>query len=1045
MMMSDNEESEIVNNYRNDIIDTPVANTTIEEIVQSKISKNMRELKNFFNNKSFVTEKGSQSTNIINVGEKKTFHIPPTHEDEFFTIMEKCRKEKLLLHFGERQETDKVKHTGIMIDIDRYQSEKDSCIKDHHYNTMTTVLITILTKYLDLETHSENGLFRLRVFYIKKTKVVLSKESADGNIYKDGFHALIPEVMVSKAVKKQIFKDLREKMGRVFCDLKNIEPPENMLDMMSATNLVQFFGSSKVGHVPYFLHAVHDTNVFLSDIMSSDRVSLKVADLLEGKTPCGKEINLTYEMSLGFMTNSIEGKTTWLQKRVVEPRNEYVTQLQLLMEKTQQDILNDDEILGAENSVDILTMGNAEAKYLKNILAILDPSYATDYDKWFKVICALAHTNNNYRPLAVWFSQRSPQKLSEAAIDKVWSEASRRTGTPITKRSLIYWAKESSPAKFREIEKENYVELLAKYTYQNEGRVEHSMVAKIIHAMCGDKFVVDVAEKRYHWLEYVTPGQSMKHGEVWKWRREADPDNIHLFIAEHLPRVYADQLERIKDRKDNALNEQIGKYWSSVEKTFRNYMSKLSNDTFQNGVVKQAQYRFRHRGFIEELDSYENVIGVGNGVLVTGASPRLITGFHEYKISKYTETNYIPYNPEDPIQKKVLQWSRDIFVEPDVNLFMWCHASTGVSSYESACILLMLVAGGQNGKTSWAKMVHNTLGNMYAASGKPALLVSSTERGESANSAQMQMRGKTFFYMDEFTKSSTINDARLKSIVTPGWQSGRDLHEKQSNFKNTCNPFVLSNFDFFLETQDHGTWRRIYYYKNKCKFTKKPDPANPYEKLAEGAWESTYPNDPEYRAATLAILVHYNKILWTKYGGDIKNIPVPTIVRETENFRNKQDTLNSFITQMVVKSPGAEPLSLPTIAQRYINWHNMNIKHAKNMEPLAVQADVENSRLSSEFVYDGTGVKFVRNYRIRNTADEPLFEGEAHIGELNQGNDQPIDCIQPNDNLPNNILHDNIDLDKIREEENKVDRYIVDLIKRVPLKKKEEETGFIEV
>jgi phage/plasmid-associated DNA primase len=959
----------------------PEDSVTVEEIVQSKISKNVRMLKQFFQDKNLITEKGSPNTNIISTSEKKTYYLPPALDEEFFTIMEECRKEKRLLHYGERQVTDTVSHSGIMIDIDRFQEGKESTINERCYSTFITGISEIFRKYLDLSPLAVRGEFRYRVFIIKKPKPIISaRKIADKTVYKDGFHMLIPEIQIVKGMKKQLLLELKSGgwVKRAFRDMENIEDPDNQLDMCSAANLVQFFGNSKPEHPPYPLDCVYDAIIQVDDGYV-EREKLNVADIAAGKGPGGMAINLTYEMALSFYMEKLNGLPTWLVKRSIEVKPEYSFGKVVEYEQT-------DDILDADDSLDLLTMSNAESKYLKCILGILDISYATEYEKWFKVICAIAHTNTTYKPLAIWFSERSPEKMSMVGLDKVWSDALKRTDSTLTKRSIMFWARESSPAKFREIEKENYAEQLAKYVYQNEGRVEHSMVAKIVHAMCSEKFVVDVgynertARTGYMWLEYVTPGQAMKKGEVWKWRREADPDNIHLFISEHMPKIYAEQVQRIRDRKDNAQSEQIAKYWNNVERTFRMYMSRLSNDGFQHGVVKQAQYRFRSRGFIEELDSYENVMGVGNGVLITAGAPQLLRGFHEYKISKYTDTDYVPYNPDCPIQQKIMQWSRDIFVEPDVNFFMWCHASTGVTSYESACIFLMLIAGGQNGKTSWAKMIHNTLGNSYAAAGKPSLLVNSMERGESANSAQMQMRGKTFFYLDEFTKSSTINDARLKGIVTPGWQSGRDLHEKQSNFKNTCNPMALSNFDFFLDTQDHGTWRRIYYYKNKAKFSKNPDPNNPHEKLADGKWESTYTNDPEYKSAMLALLVHFNQVLWTKYGGDIKNIPVPTIQRETEEYRNKQDTLNAFITQMVVFSPAVEHISLPSIAQHYISWHAMNIKSNKaSMEPLAVQADVENSRLSSLFVFDQSGTKILRNHRVRTTPDEPLLEGESFL------------------------------------------------------------------
>jgi len=483
----------------------------------------------------------------------------------------------------------------------------------------------------------------------------------------------------------------------------------------------------------------------------------------------------------------------------------------------------------------------------------------------------------------------------------------------------------------------------------------------------------------YCWYEFVTPGQAMRKGEIYKWRQEKEPDNMHLFISQHLPKVYLQLAANLKDRKENAQNPGEAKYWVNVEKSFRLFTSKLSNDVFQNGVIKQARYLFRMRGFFDDLDSYEDVLGVGNGVLKIGLAPKLIQGFHEYKISKYTETDYVPYDPDNEHIRVLLNAFRDIFPEEDVFEFMLYHASTGLDARESACLLLLLVGGGQNGKSFFAKMVHNTLGNMYCSSGKSALLTAPMERAESANSAQMQMRDKRYFYFDEFNRCEILNMGRVKTMVNPGWQSGRDLHQKQSNFKNTCNPAALSNFDFIIDTTDHGTWRRIYYYKNKVKFCARPNPHNKYEKKVDPRFMDYYTNDPFYLQAMLSILVHYYKKLCIHYGGDIKNIPVPTIAHETELFRNRQDTVNRFITEMIVRSPGSEELGIPTLANKYIEWFGINYKRGILPTGVEIQSQLENSKLAPMLTM-GFGNKLcLQGYRVKFSPDEKIGDNESDL------------------------------------------------------------------
>ncbi len=959
----------------------------IEEIIQDKISKTIRELKLFLRSGNFITEKGDQKTNLINVAERKTYYLSPPHIEEFFIRLEECRKEKLMLHFSERQETADITHSGIMIDFDRYQRSKSADITSKHLESLTRHIAKILYDTLDFEKYlNADGEFIYHVFFIRKPSVVLVESNIAGaaTLYKDGFHMLIPELQVTKGYKRYLNQELlnRNSMPTIFRDIDHIEGADKMLDKMSASNPVHFFGNSKPERIAYNLVSAYRMVVNYND-MDTNRESLDAVSLNSGFVPGTKQpVNLSYELSLAFKLDTVDGNKTWLAKRPINYKSTLETKIQLIVEKSASGIMQEGELLDNEDSVDILTMGNADANYLRKLLEILHISYATEYEKWFKVICAIAHTNTNYKPLAVWFSHRKPESWSQMEIDRVWAEATNnRFGRkPVTKRSLVFWAKESSPAKFAEINKENYFQILARAAYDNEGRVEHSMAARVLYAMVGDKFVADSEKDKspYEWFEFVTPGQAMKKGEIYKWRKENRPDNLHLFIAEHMPKVYMQLCQNIKDRRETAENVPLAKYWQTVERTFRQFMSKLSNDGFQNGIICQGQYRFRCRGFLNELDSYEDIIGVGNGVLKIGIEPRLIKGFHEYRISKYTDTDYIPYNPKNIYIKTLLNAFHDIFPEEDAFEFMMMHASTGLDAKESACLLLLLLGGGQNGKSFFAKMIHNTLGNQYCASGKPGLLTSQMERSESANSALFQMKDKRAFYFDEFNKCETLNIARMKSIVSPGYQTGRDLHMQQSNFKNTSNPIAMSNYPFIIDTTDHGTWRRIYIYRNKVKFCSNPDPQNSWEKKEDRRFIYDYINDPLYKEAMLSIMVHYYAKLCGQYSGDIKNIPVPTIARETEEFRNSQDVLNRFITQMIVKSPGADPIGLPTLAAKYVEWYSRQMSRG-TISISDAEAQFENSRIAASLERKASGTLFLVGYRVRYALEEPLQDGETAL------------------------------------------------------------------
>lgn len=978
---------DVTNPVADDFEKLEEVNLPIAELIQQKVNKSVRDLYAFFRENNFVTEKNNQTTNIINVALKKTYNIPNTHIDTFFGLLDAARKESAGLHFSERQETEFLTHSGIMIDFDRFQSSRDEQFTVEHHTEMVVRIGELLGEMLDFTPHMIDKQFNFHMFFIKKPTTMLMPakpgDAPGAAVYKDGFHILIPEIQVTRGFKRYLLDEMirQEILTDVYSNIPHLEPAEKMLDLGSARNPVHFFGNSKVDRPSYYLSHAYTCKMTQrgASTVRFDKNTINVADVL-----ARGDINLTYELSLGFNTLR---NSSWLNKRQIMYKPELETKIKILVEKSSNDIISDTDLEKIDDSVNILTLCDAEARYIKELLEILDISYATDYKKWFGVLCAIAHTSKKYKSLAIAFSQRRPEAWSSSEVDRVWAEAcaGKAGGRPLTKRSIIYWAKLSSPEKYHAINTTYYVNQLQNYIYSNDGRVEHAMVAKILYLMTCNKFAVDTevcdndALKSYQWYEFVIENQSMKKGEIYKWRREGNPDTLHTFMVDTMPSVYKQALVIIKEHREAATTEPLIKYWATLEKEFKRSTTRLYDNNFQNHVIKQAQYRYRIRGFIEAIDKYENIIGVGNGILKLGIKSRLITGYHEYRITKYTTVDYEPFDINNQYVKTLMQSFRDVFPELDVFEFMLFHASTGLDTKEAIGLLLLLVGGGQNGKSYFLKMIHNTLGGKYCGSGKISLLTSPNERAESANSAQMQMRGKSYFYFEEANKCEILNESRLKTIVSPGYQSGRDLHEKQSNFSNTANPVAASNYDFIITSTDHGTWRRVYYYCNKVKFCSDPDPENPLEKLEDRRFIHQLPNDPNYLKAMLSIMVHYYERLQKEYDGDLKNVPVPTIAHETHIFRERQDSMHKFINQMIVISPGHDPISLQTVAEKYIEWYTRMITKVVQTNTIEVMAQLQNSCLATHLKRLEAKLQFLTGHRVKNSAEESLEDGESYM------------------------------------------------------------------
>jgi phage/plasmid-associated DNA primase len=355
----------------------------------------------------------------------------------------------------------------------------------------------------------------------------------------------------------------------------------------------------------------------------------------------------------------------------------------------------------------------------------------------------------------------------------------------------------------------------------------------------------------------------------------------------------------------------------------------------------------------------------------------LIQGFHELRVMRYTDVAYVPFDEHNPYIRDVMQAYRDIYMERDVCEFMLMYLSTWIDGYDAARVLVLLGGGGSNGKTWSVLFPQRVLGDQYVKVLRMQLLTDEHEGARDANSAFMQLKDLRGGYFDEANEGARLNPARVKSIVTPGSQTGRDLYCLEEQFENTANTIAISNFDFIINSTDNGTWDRLKFYQCKARFVHHPDPASPYERAIRPELTNEWPKDPNYRAAMLSILVHYRLRLQREFCGDVRRIPVPTIDAETRAFRMKQDPISRFIAERIVISPSSAE-SLVHAVDAYREWYRdtMGVRLAAvaNVENM-----LENSRISQYIVRDDSGAKQLTGVRVRVGHADQLREFESLI------------------------------------------------------------------
>jgi phage/plasmid-associated DNA primase len=814
---------------------------------------------------------------------------------------------------------------------------------------------------------------------------------------------LVPGVQVSKAYKKRLVEVLSRERAilATLVDL-GVDPAAagGALDRNSPSVPVLYVGSCKRGAVPYDLGASMEVELDLAGDeswrMAPVPKQLAAADL--------EKYNVVAELSLCAPAVYGDGRAPLVVKRPAVLKAAAVAQL------SEREAAGEpasprpgecpEELLESENSLSTLTLHNAEARHLHSLLDLLPAEYSSERAKWRDVVYALAGTSEQYKPLAVWFSRRCPEKWAAggaAALDELWADARARQGGrlehPLTQRSIAHWARACDPVRYAEVMERAYFTTLTSYVYDYGGSLEHYMVAKVLLAMLGAKYCVDVEPaargERYCWYEFVLPGQKMKPGEVWKWRREAEPDDVHVYMSDKLAIVYNAIATHLEEQRQGAANEDQGRYYKGLVSAFTKSKRMIFDNRYKNGVIAQAAYLFRRRGFAESLDRRPDLFGVTNGVLRLGPRVELIDRYHEYPVSKFAPVAYTRFDPARPDawQQLALDAIADIIVEPDARDWILYHAAQGLSGEPKEGIMLLWVGGGQNGKTSFLRWVAKALGP-YADKFNIQIMCCAREDADRPNSAMMRFKWLNYAYCEESNPAQVLNPARMKEIVNAGEMSGRELNCRQETFTMKANLVAASQYSFIINTTDHGTWRRLALYTSKARFRKEPDPAVEFEKKDDQRFVRQYPDDPLFQSAFLSILAYYYERLQREHRGELKNVRSPTISRETEAFRVEQDSLHRWISLHIVLSGEERTYPLDSLGTLYAEWYAKNIDR-RRLSPSETLKEIESSAIGKYLRVAPNKSLVLRGCRVLTPDSPDLLPGEALIADAGRAGPLP--------------------------------------------------------
>lgn len=989
--MSNHANDELIADCDN-ISDTTILSGDIEDsyiqYIENSQINDFNVLKKFLMNSSLITKSGDPNTNIIEPM-KASYKITGTNLVKFFKLIESCRRQNIILHYAEKQ----LDKSGIMIDLD-IDHKCETC--QVTYDNICNIVSNIVTELIESLKIDEDILtFYIGVIKCDKPRI---KRKNNETFYRESIHILIPNIKISKQHKKYIIHKLIEKQS-ISSELGHINllHIEDLIDKNSASVPVHFIGHCKIeeGKVPDQLYKIFKQKY------NKNRGTRIESEIQESEYV---DWNISHEFSLNY-----EGQV--IHKAEYEPLNSVMQEMKDIDNTIYNS--NPNELFNIQNELHIKRLNNPNIKIVHELLSTLSIDRARNYNDWNRVLYVLASQGEDYKILAQWFSQRCPEKWNAIDFENHWEQCIVKSRTnPYSIGAIYDWAKQDNPNRFKQVIINGTYHKLCEYAFIPGINAElgHYPIAKLLHSMLSNKYIVSTlpGARSPSWFEFVTPGDDCYTGQIYKYHILDYPDRIDIYISESIPSLLNHLRSKIQSQLEKAQSENKKTsltYYKNIMKGIAKTMRNIQNATFKRQVINQAEKLFINYNFGKSVDNVDNVLGVGNGILMLEDKPYLITHHHTYPITMYTETMYKEYDPTNYTVIKLERILRDLFPEDeqDAYEFIMCHLSTCLDAKSVyAGYLVILLGEGSNGKSLLAELITGALGNEFSVKNASSkLLTDRISSPDKPNPAAMSLYKARAAFYDEFERNMPLQDYNLKMYVG-GNVSARQLNCSQIVFQAKATSFAMSNHEIIVNTNDFGTWRRIYRYGFKMRFlyeqtdpndTKdKYDKNNKYHRIRDDSILHEFAKSTEAKEAMLSILVKWYAILQNKYHGNLSNIPKPTIDKETRMFRQSQDRISQWINQRVVKCTEKnkdKTYDIQSFARAYSSWYDMNISRSDKL----VQKDIisaltkKSSKLSElNCLAQTNDGQVVVGYRPLMEGSKP-DEGEEYIHQLEKKKD----------------------------------------------------------
>ena len=885
--------------------------------------------------KKFKCAKGQPFTHT-RIGDPSLGVLPGAYfiPNDEYTNFYKLYVEHVFANNKQEYLTEKQPENGpLLIDIDfRYNPEVE---KRMHNNEDIINLIDIVLKQFE-KIYKLNNEKNINIYIFEKEEPNFLEE-----VTKDGIH-IMTNIIMDNTSKILIRNMLIEELPKIWNHIPIINTWSDVLDIGVIKGDVnwQLVGSRKPGHQQYqLINQFNLTYINTSNGWNFKEIgndfnykenfyNLSCRTMETVKFDFNPDIKPQYDNIFNLNKNKS------FAKKIQRKRNV----------KNIEDIESMDDL---DNLIEIML--NECDKFITDIhhyTMILPETYYQPgtYYNWIRVGWALK--NSDEKLLLTWIkfsSQSSDFDFTDVGdlIDK-WDTFKTYNSDGITKKSILYWAKQSNLEKYNEVRMKSIDYYIEQAQYNN---MEYDM-AKLLYELYKDQFIC-ASIKDNVWYEFIDH----------RWNIIDSGNTLRLKLSTELHDLFRNKIKDIEkqiysvknneqliqnatnisneivdgDLKKKNENPVVAKLMKKRDTFMEISSKKLKSTAWKNNIMKEAKELFYDKSFIHKMDQNKYLLCFNNCV-VDFKENTVRNGKPDDYITKSTNINYIKDEEltSDRSKKKynnikleIYDFMKQLFPNDNLRQYMWEHLASTLMGTNENQTFNIYNGSGANGKSKLVELMGFILGEYKGT--VPISLVTQKRNGIGGTSSEVaQLIGVRYAVMQEPSKGDQINEGIMKELTGGDPIQCRQLFRESQTFTPQFKLVVCTNTLFEINSQDDGTWRRLRLVEFASKFTNKPNTCENPDNNSRFPLEN-YPHqfeidphlDEKFSEWGPIFMKELVKIaMETK--GKVKDCN--EVTNKTDEYRRDKDVLSEFANENIIHEQGAS-ISKTNLRESFKNWY----------------------------------------------------------------------------------------------------------------------------